>query len=345
MDEQLSYAKAGVDLAIAEATKKQLAKSVDAGDPRVFNRLGAFASLVDGRFLGYEQPVLVLKTEEPGSKQKLALQHGHITSIAYDLINHLVNDILVMGAEPLYVQDCILCGKLESAVVESLVASMAAACHEQGCVLVGGETSEQPGVIEAGLYLLSASIVGVAERSNIIDGSRIQRGDCVLAVASNGLHTNGYSLVRALIERQPALLWTHIDGERFLDGLLRPHKCYYQDFRGLFRLEGLHGIAHITGGGIQGNLQRILPASLDAQIDTSQIRILPIFKALYAQGAVSEAEMLRTFNMGVGMTIVCTPASAEGIMEHLRTRQVTCYPIGEMGPGSGTVHYHSQLAW
>jgi phosphoribosylformylglycinamidine cyclo-ligase len=334
-----------VDLSLAEATKKQLAKSVDAGDPRVFNRLGAFASLVDGRFVGYEQPVLVLKTEEPGSKQKLALQHGHIASIAYDLINHLVNDIIVMGAEPLYVQDCILCGKLESAVVERLVSSMAAACHEQGCVLVGGETSEQPGVLEAGLYLLSASIVGVVERSRIIDGSRIQRGDCVLAVASNGLHTNGYSLVRALLERHPALLGTRIEGEPFLDALLRPHHCYYQVVRGLFGRDGLHGIAHITGGGIQGNLQRILPASLDAEIDTSQIRILPIFKALYATGAVPEAEMLRTFNLGVGMILVCTPASAEGIMAHLRTRQVACYPIGEIVPGSGTVHYRGTLAW
>jgi phosphoribosylformylglycinamidine cyclo-ligase len=345
MDEPLSYAKAGVNLSMAEVTKQQLAKSVDTGDPRVFNRLGAFASLVDGRFVGYEQPVLVLKTEEPGSKQKLAVQYGHLTSIAYDLIHHLVNDIIVMGAEPLYVQDCILCGQLESAVVERLVSSMAAACREQGCVLVGGETSEQPGVIEAGLYLLSASMVGVVEKSRIIDGARIQRGDCVLAVASNGLHTNGYSLVRALLERTPTLLGTRIEGEPFLDALLRPHHCYYQDFRGLFRLAGLHGIAHITGGGIQGNLQRILPASLDAQIDISQIRMLPIFKALYAQGVVHEAEMLRTFNMGVGMTIVCTPASAAGIMEHLRTRQVACYPIGEIVPGSGTVHYHSQLAW
>lgn len=345
MSHNLTYSKAGVNIDVADATKKEMAKSISENDPRVLNRFGAFASLVEGSFAKIKNPVLVLKTEEPGSKQKLAFQYNRAASIAYDLINHLINDIIVMGAEPLYVMDCIICGKIEPEVVRSLVDAMASACRAQGCVLVGGETSEQPGVVEAGFYILSANIVGVVEKERIIDGSKIAKNDLVLAVASNGLHTNGYSLVRALLKEKPALLKTKIEQESFLDAIMRPHKCYGQEFRDLFRLPGLKGFAHITGGGIEGNLNRILPDSKDTVIECNQIKILPVFKFIRKQGQVPDADMARTFNLGVGMTIVCAPDIVDNIVTHLRGFNCECYPIGKIVEGSGKVQYQGEWGW
>lgn len=195
MKEQLSYEKAGVNIEVADAAKRAMAKSLETTDKRILNKIGVFATLFDGTFPGYKHPVLVLKTEEPGSKQKLAFQYNRVSPICYDMVNHLINDIVVMGATPLAVQDAIICGKLEKEVVTQIVNSISEACREQDCVLTGGETSEQPGIIEPGIYILTASIVGVVEKSKVIDGSKIRKGDLVLAVASNGPHTNGYSLI------------------------------------------------------------------------------------------------------------------------------------------------------
>lgn len=343
MEQPLSYQQAGVDIAVADATKRAMADSVDRGDPRVLNRLGAFASLVVGSFPGYQNPVLVLKTEEPGTKQKLAFENGRVTSIAQDLIHHLLNDIAVMGAEPLYVQDCVLCGKLEPAVVKELVAALAAACAAQGCTLVGGETSEQPGLIEAGRYLLSAFVVGVVEKDKIVDGSRIVVGDVVLAVASNGLHTNGYSLARALLERQPDLATLPVEGQSLLDALLVPHRCYQQGIRQIRDLPGLHGMAHITGGGIAGNLNRVLPPTLDAHIDLSQLQIPAVFRALRTAGSLADDDMLRTFNMGAGLTLVCSSDTVATIQEELARLELPCYPIGEIVAGAGVVRFENQI--
>lgn len=345
MQDKLSYKKAGVDIDTADAAKREMARALETTDKRVLNKLGAFASLIDGSFPGYEHPVLVLKMEEPGSKQKLAVQHGRVEGIGYDLINHLVNDIIVMGAAPLVVQDVIICGKLEKETVTRLVAAMSQACREQGCVLVGGETSEQPGVVEAGLYILAASIVGVVEKTKVVDGSRIAEGDAVIAVASNGLHTNGYSLVRALMEARPEIVEMRVAGEGFLDAILRPHKCYYQAFRGLFDLPGLHGLAHITGGGIEGNLNRILPDGLDAAVGCGSIRVLPIFRLIRDVGGVEDADMLRTFNLGVGMTMVCDPAAVEGVREHLSRHGCESYVIGRIVKGQKRVVYEGRLRW
>jgi phosphoribosylformylglycinamidine cyclo-ligase len=176
MTDHLSYAKSGVDIDITDDVKRDMTEVIDCGDERVLNRMGAFGSLVEGRFENYRHPILVLKTEEPGSKQKLAFQHGRVSSIAYDLVHHLINDIIVMGADPIYVQDCIICGKIDPDVVKILVSSMAEACRKQGCVLTGGETSVQPGVVTDGVYILTAYGVGVIEKDSIIDGSRIEEG-------------------------------------------------------------------------------------------------------------------------------------------------------------------------
>ncbi len=345
MKEQLSYKKAGVDIDVADAVKKVMAKSLETADKRVLNKIGAFASLFDGTFPEYKHPVLVLKTEEPGSKQKLAFQYNRVSSICYDMINHLINDIIAMGAKPLSVQDAIICGKLEKEVVAELVHSISQACREQGCVLIGGETSEQPGVLEAGIYILTASIVGVVEKSKIIDGSRIEEGDSVLAVASNGLHTNGYSLVRALMAQKPEIIKMQVEGESFLEAILKPHKCYYQSFRGLFNLPEIHGIAHITGGGIEGNLNRILPEALNVVIDLGKIEVLPIFKILKKMGGVEESDMMRTFNMGVGMTIVVKKTALKAVRKHLSEKGCSSYVIGEISKGKKKVVYQGKLNW
>ena len=353
----MSYKKAGVDIDAADAAKRAMATSMETRDPRVLNSLGPFASLFDARFPEYKEPVLVLKMEEPGSKQKLAFQHGRVHSICYDLVHHLVNDVIVMGARPLAVLDCVVCGKLEHGTVPAIVSSLADACREQDCTLVGGETSEQPGVVPAGVYILTASAVGVVERSQIIDGSRIVEGDVVLAVASNGLHTNGYSLVRALIDQQPRMIHEDVAGEPFLEALLRPHLCYYRSVRGLFGkpgtagTSGLHGMAHITGGGIGGNLNRILPPGLDAAVDLGHLRIPPIFKHIRAAlaaagtGQVDEMDMLRTFNLGVGLTIVSAADAAAAIQAHMIEQRCDCYPIGEIVKGEQKVTFRGKLRW
>ena len=228
MTDKMSYAAAGVDINATDAAKRRMAKSVDSGDARVLNRLGAFAPLVEGRFPGFNDPILVIKTDEPGSKQKLAIDLNKMDCVCHDLVNHTINDVAVMGAEPMYVTDCIVCGKMDTVIVEQLVHEIAAACQKQGCVLIGGETSVQPGVVADGSYVLSATVVGVVERGKIIDGRSIDSGQAVLAVESNGFHTNGYTLVRAVLNKNPQITELQIGDETFLDVAMRPHTCYYR---------------------------------------------------------------------------------------------------------------------
>jgi phosphoribosylformylglycinamidine cyclo-ligase len=341
----LSYKQSGVDIDAANETKKKMAEDMKATDPRVLNKVGAFASLFEASFPGYKHPVLVLKTEEPGSKQLLSIKHGRVRSICEDMLHHLFNDIAVMGAVPLTVQDAIICGKMESNVVSEMVKSMAEICRAHGCTLTGGETSEQPGTLKEGTYVLASSVVGIAEKSKIIDGSKIKKGDAVIAVASNGLHTNGYSLVRKLMEQRPAILDDKVNGETFLDAILTPHRSYLPGIRDLFDLPELHGMAHITGGGIKENLDRILPQDLDASIDLSAIRILPIFRVIREAGGVSDTDMLRTFNMGVGLTMVCNPKGADLIINHLASKGYESYVCGEIVSGNKTVQFTEALAW
>src|SRR3989344_135627 len=277
---KLSYKTSGVDIDVANSTKNEIAKVLETQNENLLNKVGAFATLYDGSFPGYKHPVLVFKTEEPGTKQKLAQEHNSIETVCYDMVNHLVNDAIVMGTKPISVQDCIVCGKMEKDVVLKIVSSIAAACKENGCELTGGETSEQPGVVEAGTYILTASIVGVVEKDLIIDGSKIREGDMVLALASSGIHTNGLSLVRKIMKDSPEILNEKIEGETFIKTILTPHRSYYTCLKDLFGKDGLVGLAHITGGGIKENLNRILPENLDALIEVDKIKVPEIFKVL-----------------------------------------------------------------
>ncbi len=342
----LSYAAAGVNIDEADAAKTTMETTLKSNDKRVLNQVGAFASLFDGRFRGYKNPVLVLKTEEPGSKQKLAIDNDKVESICQDLVNHLLDDIIVMGATPLSVQDCIVCGKLDKNVITRLVKGMSDACKAQGCVLTGGETSEQPGIIPNGTYILSASVIGVVEKKMIIDGRKIRKGDKILAIASNGLHTNGYSLARKLMRDDPKLAKKKVAGkETFLDAILKPHTCYYQAVRGLFGDRGLHGMAHITGSGIEGNLCRILPKNVNAIVDLSTLKVLPIFKVIRDAANALDTEMLRTYNMGVGLTMVVSRSAMKRIQRSVRRQGYDCYEIGEISMGDGNVTFAGNLDW
>lgn len=345
MTQKLSYKASGVNRDTENETKEGMAEMLKTSDARVLNSIGAFATLFDGHFPEYKHPVLVLKTEEPGTKQILAFKYDSVETICEDLVNHLVNDAIVMGARPLSIQDCIICGKVEKPVVLRMVKAFAEAAKQNACTLTGGETSWQPGTIAEGVYVLTASVVGVVEKERIIDGSRIQKGDVVLALASGGVHTNGISLVRKILETAPDILKEQIDGKPFIEAVLTPHRAYYMAVKDLFLNDGLTGLAHITGGGIKENLNRILPAGLSTQIDLSKIKILPIFKTLKKFGELEDGDMLRTFNMGVGMTAVVRKSFAETAVAHLKRFDVDAYEIGVIGEGDKSVDFTSELQW
>ena len=287
---------------------------------------------------------MVLKSEEPGSKQKLAMEYGYSESICHDMINHLVIDIAVMGAKQLAVLDTIVCGKAEKETIKSFVKGISEACRENECDLVGGETSIQPDVVSNGVYILTSSIAGIVSRDNIIDGSSIHESDVVLAIASNGLHTNGYTLVRLLMEKMPQIKLDKINGETFIEQIMKPHTPYYKAIKSLFSDSSVHGMAHITGGGIEGNLSRIIPNGLCAEIDLEQIKTLPIFSYIKAVGNIGEAEMLSTFNCGVGMIVVIERKHAKQV-EELITKYYDCYEIGKIKTGDKKVEFKNQIAW
>ena len=342
--EGLSYSKAGIDITYTDTIKREMAKHLDTKDDRVLNGLGPFASLYDIKFQEIENPVLVLKSEEPGSKQKLAIEYGYSESICHDMVNHLVNDIVVMGAKPLAVLDTIVCGNAEADTIKTLVKGVSDACKENECSLVGGETSIQPLVVDPGVYVLTSSIAGIVERSKVIDGSQIKEGDAVLAIASNGLHTNGYSLVRLLMDKMPQIKLDKIDGLTFIEQIMKPHTPYYRSIKDLFDKDVIHGMAHITGGGIEGNLCRIIPEGLSAKIDPSKIKILDIFKYIRNNGNISDEEMLRTFNCGVGFNIVTNQKDKAAVMHHV-SRFYDCYEIGVIESGDRKVKFENRLNW
>ena len=345
----LSYAAAGVDIDAADAAKRDMARLLAPRDRRILNGVGPFATLIDASFSDYRHPVIVFKTEEPGSKQKLAVAHGAYRSICFDLVNHLIDDIVVMGAVPVAVQDAIICGVLQPEVVTAMVAALAEACRAQECSLTGGETSEQPGVLEPGTYVLTASVVGVVERAAVIDGSRIAAGDTVLALASNGVHTNGFSLVRRLLQSDPALGDRPLGGSTVMEQLLQPHRCYLPALRPCLGRGGVHGLAHVTGGGIGDNLRRVLPAGVGAEIDLSRIEVPEIFGVLRAAGAVDDAEMLRVFNVGVGMVAVVAADAEDAVRAAAAAAGVACYPVGRIvaaeQAGAAAVAFRGALRW
>ena len=338
-------AKYDVNIDLANDAKQVIAKTLSTDNSRLLNKTGAFASLYDFKFEEYTDPVVVLKTEEPGSKQLIAMQYDRIEGVCYDMINHLINDCIVMGAKPLTVQDAIICGKMDKNIVTRIVAAMSEACKKQDCILTGGETSEQPGVLGDNTYILTSSIVGIVDRKDIVDGSKIAVGDAVIALESSGIHTNGYTLVRTIMREHPEILEADVEGRSFIDAILEPHRCYYSSLKGLFGTGVITGMAHITGGGICENLNRILPENINAEIDLNTYDVPYIFKLLKEVGEVSDAEMLRTFNLGVGLALV-TPADKSGeVVSYLEKVGLKSKIIGRIVNGNKKVVCHGQINW
>lgn len=290
---------------------------------------GFFGSLFELK--GYDQPVLVSSTDGVGTKLKIASALGKHDTVGIDLVNHCVNDIFTCGAEPLFFLDYIAMGRLDPAKVESIVSGMAAACREVNCALIGGETAEMPGIYSGEDYDLAGFIVGVVEKGRRLDQQQIKAGDTILALPSSGLHTNGYSLARKVFGEEPSALKAFPPelGRSLGEALLEPHRCYYNLVRPVLKL--VKGLAHITGGGFEGNIPRVLPPGLAARLDRSSWDVPPIFTLIQEKGGIADAEMYRVFNMGVGMVIICSPQDAAQIMKSIPEAQQSGRVVEQQG--------------
>lgn len=341
MIKPITYSDAGVDIdAATRATDKIKELARRTFNQRTLSEIGSFGGMFDGAFPGLKQPVLVASADGVGTKLKIAFLTGVHNTIGRDLVNHCVNDILVQGARPLFFLDYIATGKLLPEVVAGIVEGVANGCRENGCVLLGGETAEMPDFYSAGEYDVAGFIVGVADREKIIDGKRIVPGDVLLALPSVGLHTNGYSLARKLfLEVAGYKVETQLEKLDLTVGeaLLRPHASYLKPLEGLLDSGMIKGLAHITGGGLTDNIPRILPGGTAVTIDKSSWPVLPVFDLMEKIGNVSEAEMYRTFNMGIGMVIVCAPEDRQFIISHLSGQDAECFEIGRVIDGDSEV--------
>ncbi len=312
-----AYAVAGVDIHLANEVKGTVGQQARATfRPEVIGS-GFFGSMF--QLKGYDEPVLVSSVDGVGTKLKIASLLGKNDTVGMDIVNHCVNDILCCGAEPLFFLDYIAMGKLAPKQIEAIISGLVQACQEVGCSLIGGETAEMPGIYSEMNYDLVGFIVGVVERKNIIGGSSIVPDDVILGLPSSGLHTNGYSLVRRVfdIDANPSRLNEFYPelGKSLGEELLQVHRCYYPQLKPALPL--IKGIAHITGGGFVGNIPRILPQDLAAHLHNDSWDILPIFKLIQENGNIKEAEMYQVFNMGIGMTLVCSPQQVAKIVSIL----------------------------
>jgi phosphoribosylformylglycinamidine cyclo-ligase len=334
----LSYRAAGVDLDAADRAKEALKALVArTRDRHTLSELGLFGGLyaVPGE---YGEPVLVSSADGVGTKLKLAFLSGRHDTVGQDLVNHCVNDILVQGAVPLFFLDYLAAGRLEEGVVTEVVRGVAQACLENRCALLGGETAEMPDFYAPGEYDLAGFIVGMVERSNILDGSRVRAGDVLLGLGSSGLHTNGYSLARKIVfdamglgvqDQMPGL------GTTVGEALLAVHRSYLPALRPLLAGGRIRGLAHITGSGIPGNLPRVLGEGLGARIRLDSWEVPPLFRILQDGGGVSDHEMFRVFNMGVGMIVITEPQGSGEMVRELVEAGENAWILGEVVEGKG----------
>jgi len=336
----LSYAAAGVDIDAAATAMKGVAALVrSTATPDTLSELGSFGGLYRVP-RDVASPVLVASTDGVGTKLKIAILTGRHGTVGEDLVNHCVNDILVQGARPLFFLDYVGVGRLEPGVVEEIVGGVARGCRANGAALLGGETAEMPDFYAPGDYDIAGTIVGVVEEGRVIDGSAIRAGDAIVALASSGLHTNGYSLARKIVfERMGLGVDDAFPGEdgSVADVLLRVHRSYLRPLWPLIERGDVRGLAHITGGGVIDNVPRILPKNVDARFDLSSWTVPPLFGVLRREGGVEEREMFRAFNMGIGMAVVVAADRAEAIVGELNAAGETAWVTGEIVAGDGTV--------
>jgi phosphoribosylformylglycinamidine cyclo-ligase len=334
----LDYRDAGVDIDAADEAKSRIRKLVES----------TFTAGARGRFGGFggmfrvppeaKRPVLVASADGVGTKIKAAIESGRHDTIGHDLVNHCTNDILVQGAQPMFFLDYVAFGVLDPTVAEAVVAGVARGCRENECSLIGGETAEMPGVYTPPDYDLAGFVVGWVEEDAIIGPDRVREGDVLIGLASSGLHTNGYSLARRIVAERMRLRPTDpFPGETgtTADVLLRVHRSYLPALRPV--LGTIHAMAHVTGGGLPGNVNRALPPTLDAEIDTRSWQVPNLFTQLQQAGGVARDEMFRAFNMGVGMVVVAGPADVETIMRAAQSVDVGAWRLGRVIRGAGQV--------
>lgn len=335
----MDYRSAGVDIDAGEQAKNRLKRLVEstftAGTRGAFGGFGGMFKIPSG----YTSPLMVASADGVGTKIKVAIEANRHDTIGHCLVNHCTNDILVQGAEPLFFLDYVAFGKLLPEVVEAVVAGVAAGCRENACALIGGETAEMPGVYTPPDYDLAGFIVGIVEEDRVLGSARVQNGDVLVALASNGLHTNGYSLARRIVTERLELTshdaFPDIPGQTVADVLLKVHRSYLTVLRPV--LDGIHAMAHITGGGLPGNLNRALPAHLDAFVDASTWTIPTEFQVLQYAGVVSQAEMFRAFNMGVGMVVIVPRDQVTRVIAQATDNNIAAWELGHVAAGNGQV--------
>jgi len=334
-----AYSKSGVNLKLAHSVKSNLPALLrKASRPEVLGKIGAFGGLFRATFKGMKDPVLVSSMDGVGTKLRVAVEMGRHDTVGQDLINHCCNDIAVMGAEPLFFLDYIGTGKLEKPVFDGIVRGLAQACGEANVALVGGETAQMPGFYGPGDYDLVGTIVGVVDRKQILDGSRVRAGDVVIGLASTGLHTNGYSLARKVLFDQAKLKARskvpELGRESVGNLLLKVHRNYTPFLKKLRskKIE-VHGVSHITGGGFEENVPRVLPRGVGIQIKRGSWKVPPIFQFIQKRGKISEAEMFRVFNMGIGMVLMVPRRSADRILKEAKKAKLGAFEIGRVVRG------------
>ena len=333
----LTYRDAGVDIEAGDAlveTIKPIAASTKR--PGVLAGVGGFGALFEIPPGRYREPVLVSSTDGVGTKLKLAIELKRHDTIGIDLVAMCVNDIIVQGAEPLFFLDYFATGKLDHATASAVITGIGEGCRQAGCALVGGETAEMPGMYSAGDYDLAGFTVGVVEKSKIIDGTAVKANDTLIGIAASGPHSNGYSLIRKIVEVNKAKLDENFHGRPLGDVLLAPTRIYVKSLLELLRQLPVHAAAHITGGGLPGNVPRVLPDGMRAVIDSRAWKRAPIFDWLQERGGVEDVEMYRTFNCGVGMVLALSAADAEKALRILQAAGETASIIGHVEPHAGS---------
>jgi phosphoribosylformylglycinamidine cyclo-ligase len=341
----ITYADAGVDIdagnALVERIKPAARRTVRAGS---MSGLGGFGALFDLKGAGYVDPILVAATDGVGTKLRIAIDTGHVDSIGIDLVAMCVNDLVCQGAEPLFFLDYFATGKLELDSATRIIEGIAEGCARSGCALIGGETAEMPGMYHGGDFDLAGFAVGAMERGQDLPAG-VQAGDVLLGLASDGVHSNGYSLVRKLVDLS-GLGWA--DDCPFAPGtlgevLLTPTRLYVTQVLAAIRAGGVHALAHITGGGLTENLPRVLPDDLGAEIDLDAWELPGVFRWMAGVGGIGQAEMLKTFNCGVGMILVVAPDRAAALAALLAAAGETVYPLGHVTAGGPGVSYRGAL--
>ncbi len=333
----MKYADAGVDIAVADAVKQRIRHHASRTfTPGVLGGIGGFGALFAMDTKKWKEPVLVSSADGVGTKLKVAMATGVHSTVGGDLVNHCVNDILVQGAEPLFFLDYLAMGKLDPNVVEQLVEGMSRACRKVGCALIGGETAEMPGFYPPGEYDLAGFIVGVVDRKKLLNGKNVKPGDQLIALPSAGLHTNGYSLARKLVfevaKLKPDTYVAEV-GNKIGAELLKPHLCYAPALKNIIERGWVTALAHITGGGIPGNLPRVLPSGVRAEIDLGSWPVPSIFKYLAKVGKIETDELLQSLNLGVGMILAVPPPHVKPVEADLKRRREKFFRIGRIERG------------